>query len=78
MGNPMGNVAIARIKTIRGLAPRSDEISDDDILEVDGAARRPASMTVPPPSGKRYIPTGRYSRIVPRVRRTLRLIGDEA
>ena len=78
----MTMTAIARIRTIRGLAPNPNEIGDDDILEIDGAARStPPScvrVTVPPPSGKRYIATGRYSMVVPKQRRTLRLIGDEA
>jgi hypothetical protein len=74
-------MAIARVQTIRGLAPNPDEIGDGDILEVDGELTSvpPPSlrMTVPPPSGTRYIPTGRYSKIVPKRRRTLRLIGDD-
>ena len=74
--------AIARVRTIRGLAPNPDEIGDGDIFEVDGelTSAPPPSlrMTVPPPSGTRYIPTGRYSNVVPKRRRTLRLIGDEA
>lgn len=74
--------AIARVQTIRGLAPSADEIGDDDILEVDGTATDSAPppswrMTVPPPSGTRFVTTGRYSQVVPRRRRTLRLIGDE-
>lgn len=74
-------MAIARIETIRGLAPNPDEIGDDDILEVDGRRTseppRAIPMTVPPPSGTRYIPSGRYSMVMPRRGRTLRLIGDE-
>jgi len=74
-------LAIARIQTFRGLAPNADQITEDDILEVDGAPpasmRRPSAITVPPPSGKRYLQTTRYSMIAPRRRRTLRLIGDE-
>lgn len=75
-------MAIARIETIRGLAPNPDEIGDDDILEVDGRRitepPRAVPMTVPPPSGTRYIPSGRYSVVSTGRRRTLRLIGDEA
>lgn len=72
---------LARI-TIRGLAPASDVLTDDDIVEIDGDAPpassvRPAGVSVPPPSGKRYVPTSRYSVVVPRVRRTLRLVGDD-
>ena len=73
--------ALARIRTIRGLSPSTDEIDDEDILEVDGDAppqsRRPSlGMSVPPPSGKRYVPTTRYSLVVPRRRKTLRLVGE--
>lgn len=72
---------IARAQTIRGLAPNANEIGDDDILEVDGLTwdtpQPSASVTVPPPSGTRYVPTGRYSVVMRRRRRTLRLIGDE-
>lgn len=73
---------IGRVRTIRGLAPSPNEIGDDDIFEIDGAPSSRVNpsvrVTVPPPSGKRYISTGRYSLVVPKQRRTLRLIGDEA
>lgn len=73
----------ARIRTIRGLAPSADEISDDEILEIDGemppasgVARSP--IVAPPTNRTRYVPNTRYSLIVPRPgRRTLRLVADE-
>jgi hypothetical protein len=77
----LGMTACARIRTLRGLAPSPHEIGDDDILEVDGqvsSSRPPPRVTVPPPSGKRYLRSGRYSMVAPIRRRTLRLIGDEA
>lgn len=72
---------LARI-TLRGLAPPADMLDDDDILEVDGQPSPPSSVrrtavTVPPPSCTRFVPTSRYSVIVPRVRPTLRLVCDD-
>lgn len=36
MTHPMAKAA--RISTLRGLGPNPDEVSDDDIMEVDGEA----------------------------------------
>lgn len=76
-------VGHARIRTIRGLAPSSDEISDDEILEIDGEAPPASGVTrsrivAPVTNGTRYVPNTRYSLVVPRPgRRTLRLVADE-
>ena len=58
------------LATIRGLGPDGDELTDDDIVEVDGEA--------PPPSSARPRPTvsGAY-RIVAARRTTLRGTGQE-
>lgn len=75
--------AIARIRTLRGLAPNEDQLTDDDIVEVDGEAplstlRPRGPITVPPPSGKRYLRTTRYSLVAARATKptTLRLVAD--
>lgn len=68
-------VVLARIRTIRGLAPSDDEVTDDDILEVDGEAAPssrvgrsvpPVSVPAPCKKGTRY--SMRYSMVAPRRR----------
>lgn len=72
--------------TLRGVGPDGEELTDDDIVEVDGESPPPsrvryAIVTVPPPSSGR--PPARVSgeyRIVMGTarRRTMRGMGQES
>lgn len=66
--------------TLRGLGADDAEVTDDDIVEIDGgpppvSARRHAMVTVPPPSRPPRV-SGAYSLVPASRRRTLRGNGD--
>ena len=70
----------AHLPTLRGLGPDEDEISDDDIVEVDGerpsqSGARYAMVTVPPRGPAR--PSGAYSMFPARSKQTLRGGGEK-
>jgi hypothetical protein len=67
----------AHLPTLRGLGPDGDQLTDDDIVEVDGEAPpksgvRYAMVTVPASRPPPHASPARYSLVATRRRRTLR------